>query len=63
MNPTEAYWNAVNSGANVEVLDELNAARIDHEMRETRERQLIDGHKVAILNVYCGLSVVEDADV
>lgn len=63
MTPSERYWQAVADNADRDTLDELNTLRFEHEQRETRQRQLIDGHKVAILDVYTGFATVETADV
>ena len=63
MTPSERYWQAVADGADRDTLDELNTLRFEYEQRQTRERQLIDGHKVAILSVHCGMETYETADV
>jgi hypothetical protein len=64
MNPVEVYWAAVNSGTcDIDTLDRLNEERCDYELREMRKRSDSLHLKAAVIEVHCGIPVVEDTDV
>lgn len=48
MNPSQAYWNAINAGnVDRDTLDDLNRARVDHELTASARRELGIGHYLA----------------